>query len=486
MGDKGKGKAEDLLIQKAVKEEKKKLKKRKAEPEHKRPLAMGAHQVTGQGPDRKKRALNPVIKRSPSSSRSPSPPHQPPAPLPFIALTDLDSNPALYQIPPVTASSTHADLLRAFSVSSFPSSDLSHLIPGTSPPDEDFSKAKPTNQVSITTFSSFLEPYFRPFNEEDLAFLRERGDRVTPFLIPKLGPHYEQAWREEDRNALGEDVNRPFVGARGAPGDITEEAVEREDISCGPLLSRLLAAYLPENESTSSPLESPTAAATPATPRTFATTLPGATPVPISPTPPAAGYTIPTIKSDYQTLDERIRREMIYVGLLDPNTELDFDNRCDDEVSARLRMLQKQLRDQVEVNTKRKEKIAEILKEQMAYQEYVTILEDLDKQVEQSFTKRSRSLNKPKKKKPTTASGKLNPSSSSSSNLQPSRVQVDIGEQARILLERRKRWIETIGPVFDGEIMAMPGKGRGVFDGLKEKDGKDKDKEVGVKRERER
>jgi hypothetical protein len=50
MGDKGKGKAEDLLIQKAVKEEKKKLKKRKAEPEHKRPLAVGAHQVVGQGP----------------------------------------------------------------------------------------------------------------------------------------------------------------------------------------------------------------------------------------------------------------------------------------------------------------------------------------------------------------------------------------------------------------------------------------------------
>jgi transcriptional adapter 3 len=193
-----------------------------------------------------------------------------------------------------------------------------------------------------------------------------------------LGTHYEQAWREEDKNALGEDTTRGFGGARGAPGDITEEAVEREDVSCGPLLSRLLAAYLPENES---PLASPTAVAAPATPRTFATTLPGATPVPIPPTAPAAGYSIPTIKSDYQTLDERIRREMIYVGLLDPNTELDFDNRCDDEVSARLRMLQKQLREQVEVNTKRKERIAEILREQMAYQEYVTILEDLDKQV---------------------------------------------------------------------------------------------------------
>lgn len=72
---------------------------------------------------------------------------------------------------------------------------------------------------------------------------------------------------------------------------------------------------------------------------------------------------------------------MIYVGLLDPNTELDFDNRSDDEVSARLRMLQKQLREQVQVNTKRKERIGEILREQMAYQEYVTILEDLDKQV---------------------------------------------------------------------------------------------------------
>lgn len=52
--------SERKAVEEAEKKEKIKLKKRKAEPEHKRPLAVGAHQMTGQGPSND-RGLSPVL-----------------------------------------------------------------------------------------------------------------------------------------------------------------------------------------------------------------------------------------------------------------------------------------------------------------------------------------------------------------------------------------------------------------------------------------
>jgi transcriptional adapter 3 len=390
-------------IEDAERREKIKQKKRKAEPEHKRPLAVGAHQPTGQGPpsDAIARGFYPPLtarivadreesgekkKKSPeakhaSLTEDSDAEHQPPAAAPFVVFEPLEDDPAVYEIPPVTDKTPYEEKAKAFAVAKFPKDDLSKLIPGD-PPDEDFSKAKPTNQVAINTFSTYIEPYFRQFSEEDLAFLRERGDRVTPYMIPKLGKHYSEQWAEEDgpgasfaspapptNNGSNKSANAP----KGKPDDVSEDQLDKEEVSCGPLLSRLLAAYLPEDHEDDADPSHPTAngETTPAPSKTFATSLPNSGEV---------NWKIPTGKSDYSTLDERIRREMVYVGLLDPNQELDFDNRQDDEVSARLRALQKQLREQALINGARKARIAEQLKEQLAYQEYVTILEDLDKQ----------------------------------------------------------------------------------------------------------
>ena len=60
-----------------------------------------------------------------------------------------------------------------FCVAQFPKDDLSGLIAGT-PPDKDFSNAKPANQVNANTFAAYIEPYLRPLTEEDMAFLKER------------------------------------------------------------------------------------------------------------------------------------------------------------------------------------------------------------------------------------------------------------------------------------------------------------------------
>ena len=312
--------------------------------------------------------------------------HQPPPAASYVVIEPLEDDPAVYEIPAVTDETPYEEKARAFAVARFPEDDLSKLIPGD-PPDEDFSKSKPTNQVAINTFSSYIEPYFRPFSEEDVAFLRERGDRINPYVIPKLGKHYSEQWAEEDGQvpsyaspapATNNSMSRSNA-AKGKPEDLCEEILDKDEISCGPLMSRLLSAFLPEDEEEEEapqPAEAPTDPNTTPQPppaRTYATTLPGS----------AEAWKMPPTQArvDYQTLDERLRREMVYVGLQDPNQELDFDNRQDDEVSARLRSLQKQLKDQAIRNGARKTRIAEQLKEQLAYQEYVTILEDLDKQV---------------------------------------------------------------------------------------------------------
>lgn len=86
---------------------------------------------------------------------------------------------------------------RSLGVARFPENDLSALVPAD-PPDKDCSHAKPPHQVPISTFMRYTEPYLRPISEEDMAFLRERGDPVTPYIVPKLGRYYLEQWADED------------------------------------------------------------------------------------------------------------------------------------------------------------------------------------------------------------------------------------------------------------------------------------------------
>jgi len=58
-------------------------------------------------------------------------------------------------------------------VSAYPTVDLTKDLPGV-PPTDDFSKHKAQNQTGHDAFLKSIEPYFRPFNEEDLTFLRQQ------------------------------------------------------------------------------------------------------------------------------------------------------------------------------------------------------------------------------------------------------------------------------------------------------------------------
>ncbi len=85
----------------------------------------------------------------------------------------LAPDPVIYHIREVTPGMTDEEKKEIYSVTAYPTKDLSDQMAGT-PPDKDFSNAKPTNQVAANTFLTYVEPYVRPLAEEDMAFLRER------------------------------------------------------------------------------------------------------------------------------------------------------------------------------------------------------------------------------------------------------------------------------------------------------------------------
>jgi transcriptional adapter 3 len=124
--------------------------------------------------------------RSPSSSSLDS--HQPlPAPsIPQYQIFGSDpltfDDPTIYHIRDVTADMTDEEKKDIYCVSHFPHDDLSFLIAGT-PPDKDFSNAKPSNQVNANTFAGYIEPYLRPLTEEDMAFLKERVSTVHVWIF---------------------------------------------------------------------------------------------------------------------------------------------------------------------------------------------------------------------------------------------------------------------------------------------------------------
>ncbi|KAL2262179.1 hypothetical protein VTK26DRAFT_2212 [Humicola hyalothermophila] len=453
-------------------------------------------------------------------------------------------DPTVYEIRPVQPGMTEEEIKEIYSVASYPKSDLSHLIAGD-PPDKDFSNSKPSNQINFSTFSSYIEPYFRPFTEEDLAFLRERGDRVTPFVMPKRGKkHYTEIWAEED-GAMAIDSSPPGRDrlppnqARGSIENMDDEVAETDKLSVGPLLSRLLQAMRPEHRATSAddkaasgvngegdntnggqsfefsfsestangqhPVNG-TNGATPSQnpdqqqPAPSNQSLPPATFMPESNTEAWKKATHP--KLDYNQVDERLKQELRHIGFLpllphqdpsnpaaastDPSlsssaagggggsggsgvggggggggpTPAEYDGHYDDEVAARLRLLQARLREQALLNGARKARLTELVRERMAHQEYQTILEDLDAQVQGAYLKRTRTMGKkPKKARPGQSAAASHAAASSSSSAAAAGVGMarpGIGDLTRTLMERRRRWIESIGPVFDDEVVKVP------------------------------
>jgi transcriptional adapter 3 len=450
-------------------------------------------------------------------------------------------DPTVYEILPVKPGMTEDEIKEIYSVATYPKSDLADLIAGD-PPDKDFSSAKPTNQINFSTFSTYIEPFFRPFTEEDLAFLRERGDRVTPFVMPKRGKkHYSEIWAEEDGAMAIDSPSKdklPPNQPRGSIENMDDDLAETDKLSVGPLLSRLLSAMRPEHRAPPADASSngvngdgdtlmngvanfdfsfgesvqqtqPGQTTPNGTVINGTTNGNGVQPAQDEPIPPAtqmpesnseAWKKATHPKLDYQQVDERLKQELRHIGFLpslpgdgsssnnaatngtsgangtasssgaagasgangiDPSSTADYDGAYDDEVAARLRLLQTRLREQALVNGARKSRLTDLVKERMAHQEYQTILEDLDSQVQAAYLKRTRTMGKkPKKARP----GAAAPAAAAGGLARPG-----IGDLTKTLMERRRRWIENIGTVFDGEnlgkVPRMEDEGSSIFRG---------------------
>lgn len=533
-------------------------------------------------------------------------------------------------------------LLKKYAVASYPHDDLKTWLPGDIP-DKDFTKAKPPNQVQFSTFSSYIEPYFRPFTEDDLNFLSQRliaspsgyafltdvagvppsgsnssssasqvaaaaaakRAQLSPYVIPKLGRLYSEVWKEQDGENPGYTLNPPAkpnpndVKPKGSSNDITDLALEKDFLSCGPLATRLLSAIMseesvpdddiPVDNKISNNQKNSTKQNTPSTPnksgedslikkenidsfgleteeenenddtkgRSF--------------TLSNTNWTIGTVSTDFDSLEERLKREFKYVGILDipmlkneerrralfdelagppavplppavanakansrghhsrgsthnaiedvkdtsiktektangtsaDNTEIktepDVDNstvasskefeidwindREDDEISTELRYLQNQLNRISRVNWAYQRILLPLVEQQLAWQEYSQILEDLDKQVDQAYLRRNRANTRVKKKKgaqsgaghhshqnknsskangkatnhdhntaatPGTPGGTPAPNGTSATAAAAAAAAGLHGDQPRLraLLDKRARWINKIGPAF--------------------------------------
>ncbi|PVH14192.1 uncharacterized protein CXQ87_002319 [Candidozyma duobushaemuli] len=356
-------------------------------------------------------------------------------------------------------------LKRKYGVASYPESDLKDLLPGEIP-NTDFSKHKaPSNQVQFTTYQSYIESFFRPFSNDDIHFANEKyvlppgfekGDydpATSPYLIPKLGPFYADVWAEEDAN-LRSKLSSPApqkpplesYKPKGTQDDVNDEKLLTEDVSVGPLSSRLLSAILSiheakgesarDDDEESIKSEDTRSEANMSLDEDVATQL------------DSDAYRVTSEVNDFYSMEERLKRELKYIGIfMNMPTKgekakrggsiIDSDewllHKEDDEVSAEIRVLQEELKGAVVRNRQRKKVLVPVLEEQLAYQEYCTILEDLDNQVNTAYTKRLKAKSRKKK----TPEGTVNVAQQQAAN-----------SGLRALMEKRRRWIESIGSLF--------------------------------------
>ncbi|KAF7713816.1 Uncharacterized protein PECH_005827 [Penicillium ucsense] len=497
-----------------------KLKKRKerSSAKEERPLSHGAHGVARQdgAETRVEGAISPLSKHAKKQDSADSSSLSPPAMLsPNGAATggkdaadagsDSDSSddshqpepqpaipqiqvfgdnplkfddPTVYHIRDVTPDMGDDEKKEIYSVASFPKSDLAHMLAGV-PPDKDFSNAKPSNQVSANTFLTWVEPYVRALTEEDIAWLKERGDRMGPFIIPRRGKKsYRQIWAEEDGvtyDPNSDDKDQlPLNQGRGNIDQLTDDKTDTNEVSVGPLLSRLVSLLryehrtLPEDSNNSingdvpaseglngdaMEFDQPTGntdnrSSSESKPLPAATTFRDSSPT---------GFKQSVAKLDHAQLDERAKAELRYIGFLGADDNPEYDAHYDDEVAERLRLLQNELKKQVVTNNARKARVLKIAQEHMALLEFSTIQDDLDSQVQQAYLKRTRTMGKSKKG----SQGKNRPGAGGAA---AGVSRPAVGDAAKIVMDRRKRWNEAFLPIFEDIKTTIPSADESIFD----------------------
>ncbi|WPH04903.1 chromatin-remodeling complexes subunit ngg1 [Acrodontium crateriforme] len=374
-------------------------------------------------------------------------------------------DPTVYDIRPITEDMGDEEKREIYNVLHWPESDLHDLTAGD-PPDMDFSNAKPANQINFSTFQTAIEPYIRPFTEEDVAYLKERGDRFTPYVIPQRGPRgYKDVWAAEE-GMTGVEPPRQAQSnpneARGAMDDMDDTVAESDEISMGPIMNRLVSIIRPvpnaakkEEETDANGDTSMVNGDETAEPNGQAGADEQQKPLTCLPSDAPRPTNLPSL--DYEGFEARALQELRHIGFLAPNDVPDFDARNDDEVAARLRTLQHELRRVSRLNNVRKARVLELTEERMAMQEYANIADDLDNQVNAAYLKRNRSLAKPNNKKGSRPGQKGVAGVATASR--------GVSDGVRALMQKRRDWIDMVGPVVGYGRPPIPGDDETIFDG---------------------
>lgn len=293
---------------------------------------------------------------------------------------------------------------------------------------------------------------------------------------------YRQIWAEED--GISYDQNKddqdqlPLNQGRGSIETLTDDKAETNEVSIGPLISRLcsLLRYehrtLPEDNAASTNGDAPTTSGLGGDAMDLdqpngtgeIDSKPGDKPLPpatafrdASPT----GFKTSVAKLDHAQLDERAKAELRYIGFLGPDDNPDFDAHFDDEVSERLRLLQSELKKQIVINNARKARMMKIAQEHMALLEFTTIQDDLDTQVQQAYLKRTRTMGKSKKG----SQAKHRPGGAGGgSHVAAGVSRPAVGDAAKIVMDRRKRWNDAFLPIFEDIKTTIPSEGETIFD----------------------
>ncbi|KAI7859667.1 histone acetyltransferases subunit 3-domain-containing protein [Circinella umbellata] len=373
--------------------------------------------------------------------------------------------------------------------------------------DVDFVRVKPKDQVSVLTFWSAMEPYFRPITEEDRKFLLEKGDDVKPYLLPPLGRHYIETWAEEEQatipsrgrsnsparreGSVEASKNKHYAEASSSsnsnkdsstilkPGGkagtsatttgkgegeketkedqkpepiperarylkstepLTDDYLMTEDLSCGGLTERLLSTLVIEDMvdltelKNLALLDDSTAEGTIREEEEDDMDLD-------SVTSSEGGRTVVELSNnpteEIVDFEERLKRELRYAGLFG-DEDIAWNAREDDDICAELRRLGRELKEQVEANDFRKKRLLEVVDRQLQYEQYRNVLDTYDSQVEQCYMKRFR-IQKSKKRKATAPRAVLS-------------------ENAVNAMEKRRTWIDGLGPIFKDKNLIMPSK----------------------------
>lgn len=96
--------------------------------------------------------------------------------------------------------------------------------------------------------------------------------------------------------------------------------------------------------------------------------------------------------------------------------------------------------------------LLQMLPEEMAFQEFQNVMDDLDKQIEQAYVKRNRSLKVKKKRIVTDKIG-----SSATSGSFP---------VIKSLMDKRSMWLEKLQPLFQDKLTQHLGSPTSIFNDL--------------------